>query len=79
METNPRGSSPSIYLSPPPGGEKGQFIEKQGKDGVEPRHREIEFLSRNLWGKNLQVSFSIFILYTQHKLCKTTILKGLKK
>lgn len=30
-------------------------------------------------GKNLQVSFSIFILYTQHKLCKTTILKGLKK
>lgn len=56
----------------PQGGDKRQFIEKQAKDGMTP-HREIEFKSKG--GKNLQVSFSIFILYTQHKLFRTMILK----
>lgn len=71
VETNPRGSSPSIYLSPPRGGEKGQFIEKKKtvKDGVEPRHREIEFLSRNLGGKKLASElFHIYFIYTTQTL-----------
>lgn len=65
MEMKPRDSSPSIYLTLPQGGEKTRKTE----DGVEPRHREIEFLSRNLRGKKLASELSyIYFIYTQHKL-----------
>lgn len=85
MQSNPRGSSPSNYHSPPQGGDKRQFIEKQAKDAIEPQenttHKEIEFrkLKSNFgWGEKLaRKLFYIYFIYTQ--LCKTTILKSKKK